>query len=131
MPFQCQQELVSHSSLASYSFRCLTNFRRILILDQCRQVLQSAPQAIKPDRSLQSSLSSHINQGTIISQCEVVRDLSAYSWRKPLFGPIADFQRRILTVLCQEWAVVSGLSVSEASHEINILLKAGRAVHEN
>lgn len=100
-------------------------------LDQCRQVLQSAPQAIKPDRSLQSSLASHINQGTIIAQCEVVRDLSAYSWRKPLFGPIADFQRRILTVLCQEWAVVSGLSVPEASHEINILLKKGRVAHEN
>ena len=101
-------------------------------LDQCRQVLQSAPRALRPDRSLQSNLSSQINQGsTIIAQCEVVRDLSAYSWRKPLFGPIADFQRRILTVLCQEWAVVSGLSVPEASHEVNMLLKKGRVAHEN
>jgi len=100
-------------------------------LEQCRQVLQAAPQALKPDRSLQSNLSSHINQGTIITQCEVVRDLTAYAWRKPLFGPIADFQRRILTVLCQEWAVVTGQSVPDATHEINLLLKKGRAAHEH
>ena len=100
-------------------------------LGRCRQVLQSAPLALKPDRNLQSSLSGHINQGTIVAQCEVVRDLTAYAWRKPLFGPIADFQRRILNVLCQEWAVVTGLSLPEASHEINLLLKKGRATHEN
>jgi CarD family transcriptional regulator len=100
-------------------------------LDKCRQVLQSAPHALKPDKSLQSSLSGHINQGTIIAQCEVVRDLSAYAWRKPLFGPLADFQRSILNVLCQEWAVVTGLSLPDASHEISVLLKKGRAAHEN
>lgn len=99
-------------------------------LDQCRRVLQAAPNALKPDRGLQSSLSSHINQGTIIAQCEVVRDLAAYSWRKPLFGPIAEFQRRILNVLCQEWAVVGDLPLVEASHEIGVLLKKGRAAHE-
>jgi len=100
-------------------------------LDQCRQVLQSAPVALKPDRGLQASLSGQINQGTIIAQCEVVRDLTAYGWRKPLFGPIADFQRMILNVLCQEWAVVEDLLPTEASYEIGILLKKGRAAHEH
>ena len=54
-------------------------------LERCRVVLQSAPQELKPDRGLQASLAGQINQGTIIAQCEVVRDLTAYGWRKPLW----------------------------------------------
>ncbi|NOY99331.1 MAG: hypothetical protein GXP40_09065 [Chloroflexi bacterium] len=100
-------------------------------LDQCRQVLQSAPLTLKPDRGLLSSLAGHIKQGTIIAHCEVVRDLTAYGWRKSLYGPIADFQRTTLNVLCQEWAAVEGLSLAEASHEIGVLLKKGRAAQEH
>lgn len=99
-------------------------------LDQCRRVLQSAPLAIKADRGLQTSLVDHIKQGTIVAQCEVVRDLGAYGWHKPLFGSIADFQRMIFNVLCQEWAAIENLSLEDASHEIGALLKKGRAVHE-
>jgi hypothetical protein len=36
-----------------------------------------------------------------------------------------------LNVLCQEWATVEEVSLVEASHEINILLKKGRAAHED
>jgi len=99
-------------------------------LDLCRQVLQSTPLALKPGRDLLTSLSGQINQGSIIAHCEVVRDLTAYGWRKPLYGPISEFQGRILDVLCQEWAAVDELSVIDASHEIGILLKKGRAAHE-
>jgi len=99
-------------------------------LDQCRHVLQSTPLTLKPGRDLLASLAGHIKTGTIIAHCEVVRDLTAYGWRKPLYGPIAEFQGRILDVLCQEWAVVEELSVIDASHEIGILLKKGRAAHE-
>ena len=100
-------------------------------LEKCRRVLQSAPLALKPDRSLLASLADHIKLGTIIAHCEVVRDLTAFGWHKPLYGPVAEFQRTILSVLCQEWAIVEQVSQSEASHEINILLKKGRATHEN
>ncbi|MDK1028656.1 MAG: CarD family transcriptional regulator [Anaerolineae bacterium] len=99
-------------------------------LKKCRKVLQSAPGMLKPDRDLQSSLVDHIKQGSIIAQCEVVRDLSAYGWNKPLFGPIADFQRIIFDVLCQEWSIVDELPLAEASHEIGDLLKKGRVAHE-
>jgi RNA polymerase-interacting CarD/CdnL/TRCF family regulator len=100
-------------------------------LDQCRIVLQSAPLALKPDRGLQTGLVDHIKQGTILAHCEVVRDLAAFGWNKPLFGPIADFQRMILNVLYQEWSIVEELSLAEASHEISILLKKGRTDHKN
>ena len=99
-------------------------------LDQCRQVLQSAPLALKPDRGLLPSLASRIKQGTLIAHCEVVRDLAAYGWSKTLYGPIADFQRTIFNVLCQEWAVVDELSQADASYEIGVMLKNGRAAHE-
>ena len=100
-------------------------------LEQGRQVLQATPQTLSPGRDLLASLSGRIKQGTIIAQCEVVRDLTAFGWHKPLYGPLADFQRMVLNVLCQEWAAVKGVSQIEASHEIDILLKKGRAVQEH
>jgi len=56
--------------------------------------------------------------------------LAAFDWRKPLYGPIADYQRTILNVLCQERAVVKGVSQDEASYEINTLLKKGKAAQK-
>jgi len=100
-------------------------------LEQCRQVLQSTPRPLMPDRGLLASLVTHINQGTITAHCEVVRDLNAFGWHKPLYGAMAEFQRVIMNVLSQEWAVVEGISVVEASQEISVLLKKGRVSHGN
>jgi RNA polymerase-interacting CarD/CdnL/TRCF family regulator len=100
-------------------------------LEQCRQVLQSAPHPLTPDRGLLSSLVGHINQGTVAAHCEVVRDLTAHGWHKPLYGPMAEFQRVILNVLSQEWATVEEISQVEAAHEISVLLKKGRAAHDH
>jgi len=100
-------------------------------LEQCRQVLLSAPQPLIPDRGLMSSLISQINQGTVAAHCEVVRNLTAHGWHKPLYGAIAEFQRVILNVLTQEWSVVEGISPAEAAQEISALLKKGRAIHDH
>jgi RNA polymerase-interacting CarD/CdnL/TRCF family regulator len=100
-------------------------------LEQCRLVLQSAPNPLTPDRGLLASLISQINRGTVTAHCEVVRDLNAFGWRKPLYGPMSEFLRVILNVLSQEWSVVEGISVMEASNEIHNLLKKGRTVHEH
>jgi RNA polymerase-interacting CarD/CdnL/TRCF family regulator len=72
-------------------------------------------------------LKDRLKEGTLTARCEVVRDLTAFGWHKPLYGPIADFQRMVLDVLCQEWAAVKGIIQAEASHEIDGLLKKGRA----
>jgi len=100
-------------------------------LEQCRQVLQSAPLTLVPDRGLLSNLAGRINRGTVVAQCEVLRDLTAYGWHKSLFGPIADFRRTIYNVLCQEWATVEEVSPVEASLEINALLNKGKAAYEH
>jgi CarD family transcriptional regulator len=96
-------------------------------IERCRQALQAPPQALNAGRDMLSNLSARIKQGTMIAQCEVVRDLTAFGWHKPLYGPIADYQRMVLNVLCQEWAVVKGITQNEASHEINGYLKKGKA----
>jgi CarD family transcriptional regulator len=100
-------------------------------LEQCHQILQASPQALNAGQELLSSLSGRIKQGTIIAQCEVVRDLAAFGWHKPLYGPLADFQRMVMNVLCQEWAAVKGISQAEASREINGLLTKGSADKES
>ena len=98
-------------------------------LERCREVLQGAPHTLTADRGLLSSLIRQINQGSLTAHCEVVRDLAAFGWRKPLYGPMAEFHRVILNVLNQEWAVVEGVSVVEAAHEITLLLKKSRTAH--
>lgn len=100
-------------------------------LEHCRQVLQSAPLVLTPDRGMLSGLANRLNQGTIFAQCEVLRDLTAHGWHKSLFGPIADFRRTIFGVLCQEWAAVEEVSQAEASQEITALLNKGKAVYEH
>jgi CarD family transcriptional regulator len=109
----------------------LRKLSRMSELKECIQVLQAPPLTLSPGRDLLSNLSGRIKQGSIIAHCEVVRDLAAFGWHKPLYGPLADFQRMTLNVLCQEWAVVKGVSQIEASNEINILLKKGRVVTEH
>jgi len=99
-------------------------------LEDCCQILQAAPQKLEAGRDLLSNLSARIKQGTLIAHCEVVRDLTAFGWRKPLYGPIADYQRMILNVLCQEWAAVKGITQDEATHEINGFLKKGKAAQK-
>ncbi len=100
-------------------------------LADCRRLLASAPAPLTEDpRMRQSELSAHLKQGTIAAHCEVVRDLSAAGWHKPLSGPIASFLRVTLDVLCQEWAAVEGLSPAEAARDIDACLAKGRKSHD-
>lgn len=100
-------------------------------IEKCQKVLQDAPQEVIPSRDLMHNLFSQIKQGTIIDRCEVVRNLAAYGKHKPLIGSIADFQRAVLNVLYEEWAIVKGITAVEASLEINILLKNNKAIKGN
>lgn len=95
--------------------------RRELV--HCREILKSSPSPLMEDGRLrQSVLAAHVKRGTIAAQCEVVRDVSAFVAHKPAYGTIAAFLEAILRVLCQEWAMVEGITVSEAASEIHSLL---------
>ena len=93
-------------------------------LARCREILTAHPSPLTEDgRVRQSALVAHLKQGTIAAQCEVVRDVSAFVAHKPSYGTITAFLEAMLRVLCQEWAIVEGITISEAMSEISSLLE--------
>jgi RNA polymerase-interacting CarD/CdnL/TRCF family regulator len=98
----------------------------------CRRVLKSPAEPLKNDfRLRQIELNDHLKEGTLTARCEVVRDLTAYGWHKPLNGSIAVFLQTTLDVLCQEWAAVEGISPAAAVTEIQSLLEKGKQANDN
>ena len=94
----------------------------------CRKILTAAPTPVIIDGHVrQSELVVRLKQGTIAAQCEVVRDLSAFLTHKPPYGTIAAFLDAIQGVLGQEWSIVEGIPISEATNEINSLLELSRS----
>ena len=96
-------------------------------LAHCREILKARPSPLTEDgRVRQSALLAHLKQGTMAAQCEVVRDLSAFVAHKPAYGTITAFLESMLRVLCQEWAIVEGMTIPEAMSEIHSLLEKAK-----
>ncbi len=96
-------------------------------LDLYERILKHKPGALSKEYRLrQVELNERLKQGSFQSVCEVVRDLTAHGWRKPLSDSDAALLRRIHDNLCQEWATAAGITVSEATHQINTLLLEAR-----
>ncbi len=96
-------------------------------IERCRHILSSRPLPLTEEARLrQPDLAARLKEGTITAHCEVVRDLSAYSAHKPVSGTIASFLRGTQDVLCQEWSIVEGITLSEAAVEISLLLEKSK-----
>jgi CarD family transcriptional regulator, regulator of rRNA transcription len=96
-------------------------------LEHCREILKSHPSPLTEDgRVRQAGLVAYLKRGTITAHCEIVRDLSAFVNHKPAYGTITAFLQAILSVLCQEWAIVEGITLSAATYEISTLLEKGK-----
>ena len=94
----------------------------------CRKTLAAKPIPLTEDgRVRQSELVARLKQGTIAVQSEVVRDLSAHLAHKPPYGTNPEFLAAIQRALCQEWAIVEGILISEATNEINSLLRKSKS----
>ena len=97
----------------------------------CRRLLKAPAAPLNNDpRMRQSVLREHLKEGTLTAHCEVVRDLAATGWHKPLSGAMAAFLKVTQDVLCQEWAAVEGISLAEAASEIESLLNKGRQTND-
>jgi CarD family transcriptional regulator len=93
----------------------------------CREILKSHPSPLTEDgRVRQSGLVGHLKRGTIAAHCEIVRDLSAFVAHRAAYGTITGFLEAIQNVLCQEWAMVEGITLIEATSEISSLLEKSR-----
>lgn len=107
-----------------------SGLRRLTVQSEiahCRKILEARPLPLTEDvRFRQSSLAARLRQGTIRAQCEVVRDLYAHGEHRSLNGTIGLLYKAARDVLCQEWAAVEGVTLAEATREIDLLLEKSR-----
>ncbi len=101
-------------------------------LEHCANILESTPSTLDvAPRDLRDQLSRHLRDGTVAAQCEVVRDLTALGWRKPLQGSMAEFLHSAMAVLCEEWAAVAEISLAEATARVASCLGKGKQLHHS
>jgi len=100
-------------------------------LTKYRDMLKGRPAPLTTNhRQRQVELTDRLRQGSFQAKCEVVRDLSALGWYKPLGEGNNTILRHAYQALYQEWAAAEGLSLIEASREIETLLLEGKQLYK-
>lgn len=109
--------------------------RRLTTKDELarfRGLLRGQPAPLAEDhRQRQLQVSERLKQGTLRVRCEVVRDLTAHGWHKPLCQSSAALLHTAVEALHEEWAAAEGLSVMDAAREISGLLLEGKRAFGN
>lgn len=96
-------------------------------LAKYRDLLKSRPTPLSANyRERQIELADRMRQGSFRARCEFVRDLSAFGWYKPLGEGNATLLRNAHQALDEEWAMAVGVSLSEATNEVEALLQEGK-----
>ena len=96
-------------------------------LAKYRDLLRSRPTPLNENhRQRQIEIAERLRQGSFQARCEVVRDLSALGWYKPLGEGNATLLRVAHQKLNEEWAMADGVSLSEATSEVKALLQEGK-----
>lgn len=94
------------------------------------KVLTATPVPLTKDhRKRHLELTAGLKQGSFQVVCEVVRDLTACSWIKPLNWMDTASLRRARETLYQEWAASAGVATPEAMRVIEALLSEGRRAY--
>lgn len=100
-------------------------------LARYRNVLRGRPISLAQDyHQRHVDLLSHLKAGLFQNLCEVVRDLNARRWLKPLNDVDSSTLRKTHDSLCQEWAAADGISLQDAAQEIEALLLEGRQAYQ-
>jgi RNA polymerase-interacting CarD/CdnL/TRCF family regulator len=100
-------------------------------LARYRGVLKGRPLPLPAEhRERRNVLVERVSEGSFLAWCEAVRDLSALGWRKALNESDTAMLRKTRGELCTEWAAAEGVSIMEATHEVENALLDGRKVHE-
>jgi CarD family transcriptional regulator len=94
-------------------------------LGQYRSLLKSRPVPLQYDHAQRHvELANRLKDGSFQVMCEVVRDLTVSGWEKPLGRSDAVILQKTRERLLQEWVASTGVSIAEASKEIDTLLRA-------
>jgi RNA polymerase-interacting CarD/CdnL/TRCF family regulator len=113
------------------SARGLRRLTRADELAGYRRVVGGQPVALNQDhRQRQLDLKGRLKLGTMQSLCEMVRDLSARSWAKPLNEMDSLALRRSREAVCREWAAAANVPVLQATAELTALLLEGRQKYQ-
>lgn len=92
-------------------------------------LLKSAPVLMDTDfRSRQNEIENRVESGSFQALCEIVRDLSALSFVKPLSNTERSIYNQARSSLASEWSVTSEMAVDKALEEIDRYLCIGRSV---
>jgi len=96
-------------------------------LSRYRGLLRGRPTPLVADhRQRQIALVERLRESSFQARCEVVRDLTAHGWQRPLNESSSVLLRRARHALCAEWAAAEGLSLDDATLEVEALLLEGR-----
>ena len=88
-----------------------------------RDLLKGRPLSLDKDHARRRlELIERMKQGSFKALCELVRDLTARGWSKPLGGADAASLRKAHDHLCQEWAAAEGVPLAEATQEVDAFL---------
>ncbi len=100
-------------------------------LKHYRGVLRSRPVSLILDhRQRHLELINRLKVGLFQNLCEVVRDLTARRWLKPLNELDSRTLRKTHDGLCEEWAAADGISIQEAAKEVDALLLEARQAYQ-
>lgn len=93
-------------------------------LDEYRDLIKSDPVLLTGDLPKRHvELAGRLKEGSFQTMCEVVRDLTASDWQKPLGVTAKAILRKTQERLYHEWATAAGISITEATKEIETLLQ--------
>lgn len=100
-------------------------------LEHYRLTLSGQPTLLNRDyKKRQLDLIERLTHSSFQVICEIVRDLSALGWSKPMGETDANMLKKVQDNLRREWAVATGQSPQEATQEVEALLKAGRVAYQ-
>lgn len=93
----------------------------------CCQILQADSAPLNSDHNQRrTELKRRLRTGSLASLCEVVRDLTVLSWRRPLAEADAALLRQARDNLLEEWAAARGITNEEAGSQIDDILQSKR-----
>ncbi len=100
-------------------------------LDHYRTLLKSRPMELDHDyKKRRLDINEQLAHGSFQVVCEIVRDLTALGWHRPLTGLDASLLTKVRESLWKEWAVSTGQSLPDAIQEVTELLLAGEQTYK-
>lgn len=117
------------STAGSSALRLVTAPRE---LEHYRILLKGRPVELDHDyKKRRMDINEQLAHGSFQIVCEIVRDLTALGWYRPLAGVDASLLCRVRANLWEEWATSTGQPLPAAIHEVTALLEVGEQTYKS